>query len=224
MNDFDSLQKSKFTKRKGYSNVANIYRQAKSNHRSISLNDLQYLNINSLEEKNVKHKIDDNLLRLWGFLDMKSFVDAIYGNTINPYFLHTKEIHPIKDLNEYTYLSDEARILNLIDIKYIKSFELEGITFEQVYLTTFEILDPHGSFRPFVRLYIIDPTNKFVEIGYGYDSNNNGKVELSINTFNYLVLLNNKGVITSPLSGKSTRLKISKLLTSEEISKLLFNE
>ena len=53
-------------------------------------------------------------------LDMKSFVDAISGNTINPYYLNTKDLIPIKDLPEYTYLTDEARILDLIDIPLLK--------------------------------------------------------------------------------------------------------
>ncbi|MFR2570339.1 MAG: hypothetical protein ACLS90_01265 [Clostridia bacterium] len=66
----------------------------------------------------------------------------------------------------------------------------------------------------------LDDNNQFVEFGYGYDTNNNGKVELFISSFNYVILLNNKGILESPLSGKSVKLKVENILTSEEVSKL----
>ncbi len=222
MRDFDSLLKTKISKRKGGSKVEELYRQAKAANKDISLEELQTLNINDLLEKNIKNKIDNTLLSLWGMLDMKSFVDAISGNTINPYYLNTKDLIPIKDLPEYTYLTDEARILDLIDIKYIKSFELEGITFNNVYLVTYEILDRNNNFRPFVTLLTLNENNEFVEFGYGYDTNDNGNVELFISSYNYLVFLTPKGSIHSPLSGKMTKLKVVNILTSEEISKLYY--
>ena len=132
MGDFDSLLKTKTTKKKGSSNAVNIYRQGKNDFVQLTLEKLQKLNVRDLLYRNYKNRINNDILSLWGMLDIKSFVDAISGNTVNPYFLKTKEIIPIKDLPEYTYLSDEQRILNLLDIKYIKSFELEGISFKNI--------------------------------------------------------------------------------------------
>ena len=204
MNDFDSL----------------LYRQAKNENKNFSLEDLQLLNTHDLLKRDIKHKIDKHILALWGMLDMKSFVDALSGNTVNPYFLTTKDLKPIKDLPEYTYLSDEARFLNLLDIKYIKSFELEGISFSEVFLVTYEIADRNNDFRPYVTFLTLNPDNQFTEFGYGYDTNDNGNVELFLSSYNYLVYLTPKGAIHSPLSGKMTRLKVQDILTSEEIAKL----
>ena len=220
MNDFDSLLKTKTSKRIGHSNVIEIYRQARNEKKEISLGDLQLLNTNDLLRRNIKHKIDKHILALWGMLDMKSFVDALSGNTINPYFLTTRDLKPVKDLPEYTYLSDEARLLNLLDIKYIKSFELEGISFSEVFLVTYEIADKNNEFRPYVIFLTLNPDNQFIEFGYGYDTNDNGNVELFLSSYNYLVYLTTKGVIHSPLSGKMTKLKIQDILTSEEVAKL----
>ena len=122
MGDFSSLLKTKHSKRKNDTHVEQVYKQAKNSSADISLEDLQLLNIKELEEKNSKNKIDTNLLDLWGMLEMKSYVDALSGNTINPYFLTNQKLLPIKDLPDYMNLLDEARILNLIDIKFIKSF------------------------------------------------------------------------------------------------------
>ena len=60
----------------------------------------------------------------------------------------------------------------------------------------------------------------FVEFGYGFDTNDNGNVELFISSYNYLVFLTPKGTLHSPLSGKKTKLKVFDLLTSDEIAKL----
>ena len=220
MNDFGSLLKTKTSKKIGRSNVIEIYRQARTENKEFSLADLQLLNTNDLLKRDIKNKIDKHILALWGMLDMKSYVDAITGNTINPYFLNTKDLLPIKDLSEYTYLSDEARLLNLLDIKYIKSFELEGISFSEVFLATYEIVDKNNYFRPYVTFLTLNQDNQFIEFGYGYDTNDNGNVELFLSSYNYLVYLTPKGAIHSPLSGKMTRLKIQDILTSEEVSKL----
>ena len=220
MNDFDSLLKTKTSKRIGHSHVIEIYRQARNEKKEISLGDLQLLNTNDLLRRNIKHKIDKHILALWGMLDMKSFVDALSGNTINPYFLTTRDLKPVKDLPEYTYLSDEARLLNLLDIKYIKSFELEGISFSEVFLVTYEIADKNNNFRPYVTLLTLNQNNQFIEFGYGYDTNDNGNVELFLSSYNYLVYLTPKGSIHSPLSGKIAKLKIQDILTSEEVAKL----
>ena len=56
--------------------------------------------------------------------------------------------------------------------------------------------------------------------GYGYDTNDNGNVELFLSSYNYLVYLTPKGAIHSPLSGKMTRLKVQDILTAEEVAKL----
>ena len=223
MGDFDSLLKSKHSKKRGFSNVIEIYRQARSENKEISLKDLQLLNTNDLLERDIKHKIDTQLLALWGMLDMKSYVDAITGNTINPYFLDSKNLLAIKDLPEYTYLSDEARLLTLLDIKYIKRFELEGISFSEVFLVTYEIADKNNDFRPYVTFLTLNQDNQFIEFGYGYDTNDNGNVELFLSSYNYLVYLTPKGSLHSPLSGKMTKLKIHDMLTSEKIAKLYNN-
>ena len=220
MNDFGSLLKTKTSKKIGRSNVIEIYRQARTENKEFSLADLQLLNTNDLLKRDIKNKIDKHILALWGMLDMKSYVDAITGNTINPYFLNTKDLLPIKDLSEYTYLSDEARLLNLLDIKYIKHFELEGVSFSEVFLVTYEIADKNNEFRPYVTFLTLNPDNQFIEFGYGYDTNDNGNVELFLSSYNYLVYLTPKGAIHSPLSGKMSRLKIQDILTSEEIAKL----
>ncbi len=220
MNDFDSLLKSTKPKRKGANTAISIYRETRQTNKFMSLENLQLLNINKLQERNTRKKINFNLLSLWGMLDMKNFIDALNGNTINPYLLNSRQQIPIKDLDNYTYLSDNQRILNLIDIKYLKTFVLENVTFNNVYLTTSEILDANNIFRPYVTLLTLDDNNQFVEFGYGYDTNNNGKVELFISSFNYVILLNNKGILESPLSGKSVKLKVENILTSEEVSKL----
>ena len=98
MNDFSSLLKTKTSKRIDRCNVINIYRQARSENKEFSLEDLQLLNTNDLLKRDIKHKIDKHILALWGMLDMKSFVDALSGNTVNPYFLTTRDLKPIKDL------------------------------------------------------------------------------------------------------------------------------
>ena len=197
-----------------------LYKQAKKNNRSITLTELQTLNIEYLQANNTRKKINSTLLTLWGMLDMKSYIDAIFGNTINPYFLTTKELLSIKALPEYTDLSDEARLLNLLDIKYIKSFELEGVSFSNVFLVTYEIADKNNNFRPYVTLLTLNADNQFIEFGYGYDTNDNGNVELFLSSYNYLVYLTPKGSIHSPLSGKMTKLKIQDILTSQEVAKL----
>ena len=220
MNDFRTLLKTKTSKRIGRSNVIELYRQAKKNNRSITLTELQTLNIEYLQANNTRKKINSTLLTLWGMLDMKSYIDAIFGNTINPYFLTTKELLSIKALPEYTDLSDEARLLNLLDIKYIKSFELEGVSFSNVFLVTYEIADKNNNFRPYVTFLTLNADNQFIEFGYGYDTNDNGNVELFLSSYNYLVYLTPKGSIHSPLSGKMTKLKIQDILTSQEVAKL----
>ena len=220
MRDFDSLLKTKTSKRQYRLNVEEMYRQTKKTNRSITLTELQTLNIEYLQKNNIRKKINSTLLTLWGMLDMKSYIDAIFGNTINPYFLNTKDLVSIKALPEYTYLSDEARLLNLLDIKYIKSFELEGVSFSDVFLITYEIADKEDYFRPFVTFLTLNQDNQFIEFGYGYDTNDNGNVELFLSSYNYLVYLTPKGAIHSPLSGKMTRLKVQDILTAEEVAKL----
>ncbi len=220
MRDFDSLLKSKTSKRKCPSNAIELYKTTKKTNRSVTLSELQKLNIDFLLKHDIKNKINPSLLSLWGMLDMKAYIDAIFGNTINPYFLHTRELTPIKDLPEYFSLSDLARFLNLLDIKYIKNFELEGVSFSNVFLVTYEIMDGNDNFRPYVTLLTLNDDNQFIEFGYGYDTNDNGNVELFLSAYNYLIYLTPKGTLHSPLSGKMVRLKIEDILTNEEVAKL----
>lgn len=220
MRDFDSLLKSKTSKRKGSSNAIELYRTTKKTNRSVTLSELQKLNIDFLQKHNVKNRINPSMLSLWGMLDMKAYIDAIFGNTINPYFLHTRTLSPIKDLPEYFSIPDPARLLNLLDIKYIKKFELEGVFFTNVFLVTYEIMDRNNEFRPFVTFLTLNDDNQFIEFGYGYDTNDNGNVELFLSAYNYLIYLTPKGTLHSPLSDKMTKLKVENILTNEEVAKL----
>ncbi len=220
MRDFHSLLKTKHSKVKNNEYVRQIYKQARSSSKNVSLEELQTLYIQKLEEKNIRHRIHSNLLALWGMLEMKSYVEALSGDTINPYFLANQKLMPIKDLPDYTSLLDEARILNLIDIKFIKSFQLEGVCFNNVFLVTYEILDGSHYFRPYVTLLTLNDNHEFIEFGYGYDTNDNGNVELFISSYNYLVFLTQKGILHSPLSGKKTKLKVYDMLTFDEVLKL----
>ena len=62
MNDFDSLLKTKTSKKIGRSNVIEIYRQARTENKEFSLADLQLLNTNDLLKRDIKNKIDKHIL------------------------------------------------------------------------------------------------------------------------------------------------------------------
>ena len=92
-----------------------------------------------------------------------------------------------------------------------------------MFIATYEIMDMNNVFRPFVQFFTKNESGKFVEIAYGYDSNNNRNVELFIPSFNYPVFLTSKGFIGLPLSGKYVKLSIYDYITQKDIEKLLKN-
>lgn len=62
MGDFDSLLKTKTTKKKGSSNAVNIYRQGKNDFVQLTLEKLQKLNVRDLLYRNYKNKINNDIL------------------------------------------------------------------------------------------------------------------------------------------------------------------
>ena len=126
----------------------------------------------------------------------------------------------VNQLEDYNYMHEDARRMNLLDIKYIKNLTLENTALKDLYLATFEILDTDNKFRPYILLYTKTSNGKFIEIGYGYDSNNNGNVELSIKSFNYPIFLTPKGYILLPLAHKKIKLDVFDYITDVDIKKL----
>ena len=61
----------------------------------------------------------------------------------------------------------------------------------------------------------------FLKFGYGYDSNDNGNVELFIKSFNYPIFLTPKGMIISPLTNKTLKLKIYDYIDDFDIKKIM---
>ena len=151
---------------------------------------------------------------------MKSYIDYDLGNTINLYFVDGFERIPVNQLNDYNYMHEDSRKLSLLDIKYIKCLSLEDVKLENLYLATYEILDRNNDFRPYISLFIKDEKENFIEIGYGYDSNNNGNIELSIQSFNYPIFLTPKGVILLPLTNKKIKLDIYDYIKDTDIQKI----
>ena len=82
------------------------------------------------------------------------------------------------------------------------------------------IEDLNEFYRPYVILFSKDSIGKFVQIGYGYDTNDNGNVELTISSFNYLIYLTPKGYIESPLSNKKVKLDVYDYIDDKDIGKL----
>lgn len=151
---------------------------------------------------------------------MKSYIDYDLGNTVNLYFVDGFEHIPVNQLNDYNYMHEDSRKLSLLDIKYIKCLSLEDVKLENLYLATYEILDRNNDFRPYISLFIKDEKENFIEIGYGYDSNNNGNIELSIQSFNYPIFLTPKGVILLPLTNKKIKLDIYDYIKDTDIQKI----
>ena len=85
-------------------------------------------------------------------------------------------------------------------------------------------MDLENVYRPFVQLFTKNEFGKFIEVAYGYDSNNNGNVELFFPSFNYPVFLTSKGYIQLPLSGELVKLNIYDYITDYDIGKLLENK
>lgn len=62
-----------------------------------------------------------------------------------------------------------------------------------------------------------------LKFGYGYDSNDNGNVELFIQSFNYPIFLTSKGFIFLPLIDKKIKLDVVDYITDTDISKITKN-
>ncbi len=219
MGKFDTLLQSKTSKRTYLYNYTKLYKKGRF-ATSVDYSYFENLYILELLESNKKKKYNEDLISLWGKLDMKSYIDYDLGNTINLYFSDGFSRIPVKELKDYNYMHEDSRKATLLDIKFIKSLSLETITLENLYLATFEIFDTNHNFRPYVLLFTKDAKNNFVEIGYGYDSNNNGNVELSILNFNYPVFLTPKGMILLPLTNQKIKLNIYDYITDEDIQKI----
>ena len=219
MGKFDTLLTSKTSKRTYQYDYKKIYKKGRF-ATSVDYAYFENLYILELLENNEKKKYNEDLITLWGKLDMKSYIDYDLGNTINPYFADSFSRIPVKELNDYNYMHEDSRKATLLDIKFIKSLSLENITLEKLYLATFEIFDPNHNFRPYVLLFTKNKENNFVEIGYGYDSNHNGNVELSITNFNYPVSLTTKGKLLLPLTNQKIRLDIYDYITDKDIQKI----
>lgn len=218
MGKFDNIQRSKQSKKFFYSNSQQLYKKFQSVNSSYSY--LESLNVDDLLKYNRK-KFNKDLITLWAKLEMKSFIDYKLGNTFNLYFINCAKRVPVNKFDNYNFLYKDTRKLNLLDIKFIKHFEIEKIRFENTYLATYEIMDNNEDFRPYVLLFVKDDNDNFVEYGYGYDSNNNDNVELFIPSFNYPIFLTDKGFIISPLSNKKIKLDVLDYITQNDIGKLL---
>ena len=222
MGKFDSILKSQTAKKYYSSHVEDLYRKAHISG-DVDYDYFENLNVQDLQDYNKKKKYNYDLISLWAILEMRKYLDFQLGNTYNPYFLEDNSLVPIKNLPDYDYMPEKARVQSLLDIKFVKKFILEGITFSNVYIATYEIMDMNNVFRPFVQFFTKNESGKFVEIAYGYDSNNNRNVELFIPSFNYPVFLTSKGFIGLPLSGKYVKLSIYDYITQKDIEKLLKN-
>ena len=207
MGKFDTLLQSNTTKRTYLYDYRKLYKKGRF-ATSVDYSYFENLYVLELLESNEKKKYNEDLITLWGKLDMKSYIDYDLGNTINLYFTNNSSRIPVKELNDYNYMHEDSRKATLLDIKFMKSLSLENIKLENLYLATFEIFDTNHNFRPYVLLFTKDKENNFVEIGYGYDSNNNGNVELSIVSFNYPVFLTPKGKLLLPLRNQKIKLDI----------------
>ena len=186
MGKFDSLSKTNQSKRKYQCNYNNFYK--KNRHEtSVDYDYFESLYVQELWNLNQKKKYNKDLITLWAKLDMKSYIDYELGNTVNLYLTNSNQRISVNQLEDYNYLSEDERRLNLLDIKYIKSIKLENTIFKNLYLAIYDISDADKKFRPYVLLYTKNDHEQFIEIGYGYDSNNNGDVELFISSFNYPV-------------------------------------
>lgn len=219
MGKFDSLLKTKNTKRTYQYDYTKLYKKGRF-ATSVDYDYFENLYILELLNSNKKKKYNEDLVSLWAKLDMKSYIDYDLGNTINLYFTNNFNRIPVNQLNDYNYMHEDSRKMTLLDIKYIKNMKLEGIEFENLYLATYEIFDMDNMFRPYVVLFNQDAQNNFIEIGYGYDSNNNGNIELSIQSFNYPLFLTTKGFLILPLMNKKIKLDIYDYITDKDIQKI----
>lgn len=223
MGIFDSLQRTKTRKRLYNFDLQKLYRKGRfANDTDVDYEFFENLNANKLLELTKKSK-NNSLIELWGKFDMKSYIDYDLGNTVNLYYINCNHPTPVKKLENYDYMHDDARKMNLLDIKYIKKFVIEGLEFQNIYLATFEIMDPEEYYRPYVLFFTKNEKNEWIQIGYGYDSNDNGNVEIFMDVFNYPIFLTTKGFIEAPLSNKREKLDVYDYITEKTIKKLFKN-
>lgn len=219
MGKFDSLLKTKNTKRTYQCDYTKFYKKGRF-ATSVDYDYFENLYVLKLLDSNEKKRYNEDLITLWAKLDMRSYIDYDLGNTINLYFTNSFNRVPVNQLEDYNYMHEDSRRLHLLDIKYIKNIKLEGTELKNLYLATYEIFDSNNEFRPYVVLFTKDDQHNFTEIGCGYDSNDNGTIELSIQSFNYPLCLTSKGVILLPLSNKKVKLDIYDYITDEDIQKI----
>ena len=224
MKGFNSILRTTHPKRTNFFDLETIYKEQKKVGLVMNYEYLESINIENIEKHSLSKKFNKDLISLWGLLDMHSFLDFIFGNTVNPYLLSNNKLLPVKDLPDYNYYDDDMKFHHLLDIKFIKKISFEGITFNDVYMAIFEILDDNNEYRPFVTLLTKNELGKFYKFSYGYDTNNNGNVELFLPSFNYPIYLTPKGYFVSPLSGKRLRLDIEDYITIDELIKIYSNE
>lgn len=218
MGKFDSLLKTHNSKRKYLYDYTKLYKKGRF-ATSVDYDYFENLYMLKLLEDNKKKKYNEDLISLWGKLDMKSYIDYDLGNTINLYFVDSFEQISVNQLDDYNFMHEDSRKMNLLDIKYIKHLTLENIQLENLYLATFEILDKDNNFRPYVLIFTKDERNNFIEIGYGYDSNDNGNIELKIQSFNYPIFLTTNGCILLPLTNRKIKLNVYDYITDMDIQK-----
>lgn len=219
MGKFDSLLKTRKSKRKYLYDYTKLYKKGRF---ATSVDYHYFENLYTLEllDNNKKKKYNEDLITLWGKLDMKSYIDYDLGNTINLYFVENFSRIPVNQLEDYNYMPEDSRKASLLDIKYSKHLSLENIELNDLYLATFEIFDKENNFRPYVLLFIKNDENVFLEIGQGYDSNNNGNIELSIESFNYPIFLTPKGLILLPLTNEKIKFNVYDSITDIDIQKI----
>lgn len=219
MGKFDSLLKTHTSKRTYQYDFARLYKKGRF-ATSVDYSYFESLLVQELLEANKKKKYNQDLIRLWGQLDMKSYIDYDLGNTINLYFVDSFKRIPVNQLNDYNFMPEDSRKMNLLDIKYVKRLSLENVKFENLCFATYEIMDTNNDFRPYIQIFMKNEKNDFVEIGYGYDSNNNGEVELFIQSLNYPIFLTTKGWIVLPLTNKRIKLDVYDYIEDTDIQKI----
>lgn len=211
MGIFSCLEKTDYSKKRFYSNYYQVYKNVQLSG-NVDISYYETLNAQDLLKADIKKKFDPELLSLWGVLEMRKFVEYENGMVTNPY------ISEEQNLNN---LPEDTRIPNLLYVDYIKSISLNDIKLKDIYIAIFEIMDLDDFYRPYVILFSKDSLGKFVQIGYGYDSNNNGLVELMVSTFNYSIYLNSKGILESPLANRKVKLDVYDYIDDKDIGKLL---
>ncbi len=222
MNLFTSLQPSKTSRKKLVRPFANIVCLKAKDEKINIMNNRKCLELSEMDNllnfnKKRKHPYNPDSIRLWSILDMKTYLDAFYDLTINPY---VDKNRPVKDLDFYLDLT--AKYLNILDIKLLGSFKIENIEFKKVLLVTYEIKDKKEEYyRPYVELFVPNDDESFQKIGYGYDTNDNANVELFIENLNYAIYLTSKGTIKFPFKSKTLKLSVDDIITDININNLI---